>query len=100
MTEKNTSQSQQRKRSNTAEAPNYFQKAAEENIARMESMFGEFTKMQEKGIEQTHQVIDEAAKLMKEQINYSTKLSSEFQRISFETARQAAQMMVNPWMQA
>lgn len=94
-----TSQTQQNDKTKNPAAA-MFDKMAEENLARMESFYGEMSKLQEKGVEQTTAAIDEAAKLMKEQMSYGAKLATEWQKIALESSRQAAEMMTKPWMQA
>ena len=94
MSETKTSQTQQEA------AANLFDKMADENIARMESFYAEMTKMHDKSVQQTTTAIDEAAKLMKEQVAYSAKLATEWQRIALESSRQAASFMTKPWTQA
>ncbi|MCA9550696.1 MAG: hypothetical protein KC933_11720 [Myxococcales bacterium] len=97
MSTKTTSQTQQNE-GPAAAAASAFDKMAEDNIARMEAFFQEMTKLQTKSMEQSVAAIDEAAKLMKEQMQYSAKLATEWQRMALETSRQAAQMMGKPWM--
>lgn len=101
MSTKTTSQTQQNETPKaSAAAASLFDKMAEENIARMEAFYSEMTRLQEKSVEQTTAAIDEAAKLMKEQVAYGAKLATEWQRIALESSRQAAEMMTKPWMQA
>ena len=97
MTTKSTSRTQQ-KAKETAASTNPFAKVADDNLARFEGYFEEFSKMQDKGFEQAQAAIDETATLMKEQVAYQARLTSEFQRIALESARQAAEMMTKPWM--
>lgn len=100
MSTKTTSQTQQNETSQAAAtAASVFEKMAEDNLARMESFYTEMAKLQQKGMEQTTTAIDEAAKLMKEQMSYSAKLATEWQRIALESSRQAAAMMSKPWTQ-
>ncbi len=95
MTTKTTSQTQQNK--TAPDAAHLFNTMAEENLARMEGYLEEMAKMQEKGFQQAQTAIDEASKLMKEQVAYSSRLTTEFQRIALEGARQAAQLVSKPW---
>ena len=86
MAETTTSQAQQK-------VANPFQKAADENYARMEAYFAEWQKLQEKQAKEVQTAIDESAKLMKESFAYANKLAAEWQRLSLQTAKQATQMV-------
>jgi hypothetical protein len=104
MVEKNTSQTQQKtepkveeKKADLFGASAVFEKMTEENVARAESFFGEVEKMQAKGVEQAHQAIDEYARLMKESMNYATKLGGEWRKLAVASSKQAVAMFQNPW---
>ena len=69
------------------------QKLTDENLKRMESFMGDWQRAQEKSLVQTQQTIDEATKLMKENLEYSMKMSAEFQKLAVASSRQAADFM-------
>ncbi|MBK6684547.1 MAG: hypothetical protein IPG45_08735 [Deltaproteobacteria bacterium] len=91
MVEKTTSQTQQDK-------ANPFQKVAEENYARMEAYFADWQKLQEKQIKEMQAAVDESAKLFKESLTYGAKMAAEWQKISMQTTKQAAQIVTGTWV--
>lgn len=93
MAEKTTSQSQQKEGQKAA-----FERAVEENVERMESMFTDVQKLEKQAIEQAQQVIDESAKMMKEMLGYSLRLHEQWTKIALESSRRTAQLMVPSWM--
>jgi len=66
-----------------------FKKATDEQLQKLEQMFSEGAKLQEKWIEQSQQAIDEMSKLMKSSIQYTADLTAELRRVSLESTRQA-----------
>ncbi len=66
-----------------------FKKATDEQLQRLEQMFAEGTKLQEKWLEQSQQAIDEMSKLWKSSIQYGADLTAELRRVSLESTKQA-----------
>ena len=102
MTEKNTTtekKTETKAETKTPHATAMFGKMAEENTARLESMRGEWEKMQQKGIEQAHVAVDEYARLMKDSMNYATRLGAEWQKLALASSKQAMGMFqgTTPW---
>jgi hypothetical protein len=93
MVENTTSQSQQKEGQKAA-----FERAMEENIERIESMFGDVQKLEKQSVEQAHQAIDESAKMMKEMLGYSVRLHEQWTKIALESSRRTAQLFVPSWM--
>lgn len=91
MVDKTTSQTQQEK-------ANPFQKATEENYARMQAYFADWQKLQEKQLKEMQAAVDESAKLWKESLGYAAKMAAEWQKISLETSKQAAQIVTGNWV--
>lgn len=66
-----------------------FKKVTDEQLERLEQMFTEGAKLQEKWIEQSQQTIDEMGKLMKSSLKYTADLTAELRRVSLESTRTA-----------
>ncbi|MFT3835950.1 MAG: hypothetical protein QM723_03005 [Myxococcaceae bacterium] len=64
-------------------------KATDQQLERLEQMFAEGAKLQEKWIEQSQQTIDEMSKLMKSSLKYTADLTAELRRVSLESTRTA-----------
>ena len=83
MSEKTTSQSQQTQQTKTVE----------DSMGKMESFFREIQKLEAQNIEAANRAIDESARLWKESIAYSVKLTNEWRALALKTTKQAADMM-------
>jgi methyl-accepting chemotaxis protein len=81
MTEKTVSQ--------VREAQSAWKKAVDDHISRTESAFGEIARMQEQGLEQSRNAVDEMAKLTKDSINYYAQLSAEWRKLTLEATKKA-----------
>ncbi len=64
-------------------------KVTEENMERVETFMGEWQKAQEKSIAHTQQTLDEASKLVKENMEYGMKMSAELQKLAVASSKQA-----------
>jgi hypothetical protein len=87
MSDTKTSQTQQ-----TAPGPEVafpFFGLFDDQLKRWESLQKELAKLEQKNLEQARLMIDESAKLMKETIEYSAKLSQEWRRLATESARRS-----------
>ena len=93
MVTKSTEQPQQKEAPKAA-----FERAMEENIERLESVFGDVQKFEKQTVEQASQAIDDGAKMMKEMLGYSFRLHEQWTKIALENSRRAAQFMVPSWM--
>ena len=76
MSDTKTSQTQQQ-----PEAAFPFFGLFDDQLKRFEQFQKELAKLEQKNIEQARLMIDESAKLMKESLDYSAKLSAEFRRL-------------------
>ncbi len=70
----------------------FFTKAVEESVNRTNAVFTEFGKVDAKTSEQAGLMVDEAAKMTKESIAYSSALASEWRRLSLEAVKRTADM--------
>ncbi len=71
-----------------------FKKAGDEQLQRLEQMFAESSKLQDKWLEQSQQAIDEMGKMMKSSMQYAADLSAELRRVSIESTKQALETFV------
>ena len=62
----------------------------DDQLKRWESLNKELAKLEQKNLEQARLMIDESAKMMKETLDYSAKLSAEFRRLATESARRGS----------
>lgn len=72
-----------------------FQKLTDENVKRMEAFMADWQKAQEKSIAHTQQTLDEATKLVKENMEYGMKMSAEFQKLAVASSKQAAEIFTS-----
>lgn len=70
-----------------------WRKAAEANVARMTGMYEMLASFEGKGVEQARQAIDEGARLMRESLDYATRMSAEWRKMSLEATRNAVEAM-------
>lgn len=70
----------------------FWTKAVEETMNRTNAVYTELGKVDAKTSEQAGLVVDEAAKLTKESIAYSSALASEWRRLSLEAVKRTADM--------
>lgn len=70
----------------------FWTKAFEETVNRTNAVYAEIGKVDTKTTEQVGQMVDEAAKLTKESIAYSSALATEWRRLSLEAVKRTADM--------
>jgi hypothetical protein len=73
-----------------------FTKPLADGVARAESAFAEYGKLEEKMLEHAVTGIDEAARLSKESLAYGAALMTEWRKLTLEATRRAASMMTVP----
>ncbi len=69
-----------------------FKKATDASLNRMGQMLNEATKLQAKLLAASTQSIDESSEFAKTSIKYVTELSTEWQRMSMESAKKAMEL--------
>jgi hypothetical protein len=65
----------------------------DEQLARVELMYGEMARMQEQSLEQTRHAVDEMAKLTKDSINYFGQLQAEWRKLTLDAAKKSADFL-------
>lgn len=81
------------KTSQVRDAQNAWKKAMDEQLARVELVYGEMARMQEQSLEQTRQAVDEMAKLTKDSINYFGQLQAEWRKLTLDAAKKSADFL-------
>lgn len=89
MSDPKTSQTQQ-----SADTVFPFFGMFDDQLKRFEQFQKELVKLEQKNLEQARLMIDESAKLMKESLDYSAKLSAEFRKLALDSTRRAASSSV------
>jgi len=79
--------------SSTQQALDAWHKLVDENISRMGKLYQELARIEGRSIEQMGQSIDEMAKVLKESFSYASQYSSEWRRVTLETARRTAELL-------
>ena len=88
MAEQTTSQTQQIK--------DNFRKAVSDHAERVDSVFTEMAKLEEKGLEQAAAQLDEAARLTKVSLAYASELTAQWRKLWVDAARRTAEMVSGP----
>ena len=82
--------------SQTQQIKDGFKKAIEDHAARVESVFGEMAKLEEKGLEQACASIDEATRLTKVGLAYTSELAAQWRKLMVDAARRTAEVLGAP----
>ncbi len=69
------------------ETQEYFQKAAEAQTERFETMIEEVAKMESKGTEQLENSIDEIARIWKSSLHYTIELNEHMRAMMVESTK-------------
>jgi hypothetical protein len=70
-----------------------WHKAMAEQASRVEGMFGELAKLEEKTLEQACSQLDEAARLTKVSLAYASELSAQWRKLMVDAAKRSAEMV-------
>ena len=73
-----------------------FKKAVSDHAERVESVFAEMAKLEEKGLEQAAAQLDEAARLTKVSLAYGSELAAQWRKLWVDAARRTAEMVSGP----
>lgn len=82
--------------SQTQQIRDTFRKAMSDHAERVESTFTEMAKLEEKGLEQICQQLDEAARLTKVSLAYGSELAAQWRKLVIDAARRTAEMVAGP----
>jgi hypothetical protein len=76
----------------TQQAANAFEKAINEQAARFETAFAEWSKLQSKGIAQATALIEGATRVAQEQVAFAEQLGGEWRKLVLSATRNAAEL--------
>ena len=82
--------------SQTQQIKDGVKKAIEDHAARVESVFGEMAKLEEKSLETACASIDEATRLTKVGLAYASELAAQWRKLMVDAARRTAEMVSGP----
>jgi hypothetical protein len=69
-----------------------WKKMMDDGMGRLKDTWAEMDRMQRQNMEQAHTAIDEFARMMKDSVSYSTKLTDEWRKVAMETTERASNM--------
>lgn len=67
-----------------------WKRMVDEQSGRMESIYAEMAKVEDKGVERLHSAVDESARLMKDSFSWYSELSTEWRKMSLDATRRLA----------
>ncbi len=70
-----------------------WKKMVDDQLGRIEDLSQEFARYQQQGMDQAQGAIDELAELMKDSLNHTAQLTSEWRRMALDSTRKAGDMM-------
>ena len=82
--------------SQTQQIKDGFKKAIEDHAARVESIFGEMAKLEEKSLEAACASLDEATRLTKVGLAYASELAAQWRKLMVDAARRTAEVIGAP----
>jgi hypothetical protein len=82
--------------SQTQQIKDGVKKAIEDHAARVESVFGEMAKLEEKSLETACASIDEATRLTKVGLAYASELAAQWRKLMVDAARRTAEVVGTP----
>jgi len=88
MSEQTTSQAQQIR--------DNFRKAVSDHAERVEGVFAEVAKLEEKGLEAAAAQLDEFTRLTKVSMAYASELGAQWRKLVVDAARRTAEMAAGP----
>jgi hypothetical protein len=82
--------------SQTQQIKDGVKKAIDDHAARVESVFGEMAKLEEKSLETACASIDEATRLTKVGLAYASELAAQWRKLMIDAARRTAEVVGTP----
>jgi hypothetical protein len=82
--------------SQTQQIKDGVKKAIDDHAARVESVFGEMAKLEEKSLETACASIDEATRLTKVGLAYASELAAQWRKLMIDAARRTAEVVGAP----
>ena len=69
-----------------------WKRLVDEQTGRMESMYAEMGKVEDKSIERMQSAVDESARLMKDTFAWYGELSAEWRKLTLDATRRTAEL--------
>ena len=82
--------------SHTQQIRDTFRKAIGDHAERIETTFAEVAKLEEKSLEQFANQLDEATRLTKVSLAYTSELAAQWRKLMVDAARRTAEMVAGP----
>jgi hypothetical protein len=76
----------------TQQAANSFEKAINDQAARFETAFTELSKLQSKGVAQATALIEGAARVAQEQVQFAEQIGGEWRKLVLSATRSASEL--------
>ena len=71
-----------------------WKRMVDEQTGRIESIYAEMAKVEDKGLAQMNAAIDESARLVKDSFAWYTELSAEWRKMTLDATRRSAELFV------
>ena len=71
-----------------------WKRMLDEQTGRVESIYAEMAKVEDKGVERLHSAVDESARLMKDSFSWYSELSAEWRKMSLDATRRTAEFFL------
>lgn len=71
-----------------------WKRMVDEQTGRIESMYAEMAKAEDKGLSQVSAAIDESARLMKDSFAWYAELTAEWRKMTLDATRRSAELFV------
>lgn len=71
-----------------------WKRMVEEQTGRVESLYTEIAKVEDKGIERMHAAVEESARLMKDGFSWYGEMSAEWRKMTLDATRRTAELFL------
>ena len=71
-----------------------WKRMVDEQTGRVESIYAEVAKVEDKGIERLHSAVDESARLMKDSFTWYGEISAEWRKMTLDATRRTAELFL------
>ena len=71
-----------------------WKKLVDEQTVRMESLYSEIAKMEDKGVERMQSAVDESARLLKDTFAWYGEMTSEWRKMTLDATKRTAELFL------
>ena len=71
-----------------------WKRMVDEQTGRVESLYAEMAKVEDKGIERMQAAVDESARLMKDSFSWYGEMSAEWRKMTLDATRRTAELFL------